>query len=441
MMVLALRLQVMGSYTACLLGMGLLALALTTRSWPVRAAEAPPAHADTLADRALQAAAAFIAQRPQQHEGYIALAQASIRKARESGDDSYYQRAERAIQHVLIHQPDASEALLLLAWTQTGQHRFAAALKTAERLRQRLPNDYQVYGLLGDAHIELGQYEQAASAWQRMIDLRPGPAAYSRIAYLRKLHGDLQGATEMMAMAVRSVSSRDPETYAWLLVQYGDLHFEQGRLKVAAAAYAKAHHVFPAYYRAVEAMARIRAAQQRYAEAIELYQQAVNIVPAPNMTAALGDLYHLTGQLEAAEQQYAQVDLIARLDTLDPIPYRRQVAHFYADHDRDIDAALNIMERERDNRQDIKTYDTLAWVYYKAGRLNDAQKAMQQALRLGTQDALLWYHAGMIAHGLGEFDRAQAQLRRALDMNPYFSPLHARRARLTLAELESIARQ
>jgi tetratricopeptide (TPR) repeat protein len=99
-----------------------------------------------------------------------------------------------------------------------------------------------------------------------------------------------------------------------------------------------------------------------------------------------------------------------------------------------------MMERERDNRQDINTYDTLAWVYYKAGRLNDAQKAIQQALRLGTQDALLWYHAGMIAHGLGEFDTAQAQLRRALDINPYFSPLHARRARLTLAELESTAR-
>jgi tetratricopeptide (TPR) repeat protein len=440
MMVSALRLQVMGSYTMRLLGIGLLALALTTGASPVCAADAPQDPTDTPADRALQAAAAFIAQRPQPCEGYIALAKASIRKARESGDDGYYQRAEHAIQHVLAHQPDASEALLLLAWTQTGQHQFAAALKTAERLRQHLPNNYQVYGLLGDAHIELGQYERAAGAWQRMIDLRPGPAAYSRIAYLRKLYGDLQGAIEMMAMAVRSVSPRDPETYAWLLVQYGDLHFEQGRLKVAEAAYAKAHHVFPAYYRAVEAMARIRAAQQRYAEAIELYQQAVNIVPAPDMIATLGDLYHLTGQPEAAEQQYAQVEFITRLDTFNSITYSRQVAHYYADHDRNIGAALAMMERERDNRQDINTYDTLAWVYYKAGRLNDAQKAIQQALRLGTQDALLWYHAGMIAHGLGEFDTAQAQLRRALDINPYFSPLHASRARLTLAELESTAR-
>jgi tetratricopeptide (TPR) repeat protein len=440
MMGLSLRRQLMGSYTVRLLGLSLLALALTTGSSPVCAADAPRVRTDTPADRALQTAAAFIAQWPQRREGYIALAKASIRKARESGDDGYYQRAERAVQRVLAHQPDASEALLLLAWIHTGQHQFAAALKTAERLRQRLPNDYQVYGLLGDAHIELGQYEQAASVWQRMIDLRPGPAAYSRIAYLRKLYGDLQGATEMMAMAIRSVSPRDPETYAWLLVQYGDLHFEQGHLKVAEAAYEKAHHVFPAYYRAAEAMARIRAAQQRYAEAIELYQQAVDIVPAPDMIAALGDLYHLTGQPEAAEQQYAQVEFIARLDTFTQITYSRQVAHFYADHDRNLDAALDIMERERDNRQDIHTYDTLAWVYYKAGRLNDAQKAMQQALRLGTQDALLWYHAGMIAHGLGEFDTAQAQLRRALDINPYFSPLHARRARLTLAELESTAR-
>ena len=439
-MVLSLRRHFIEPYTACLLGLSLLALALTTGVSPVQAADAPQVRAKTPADRALQTAEAFIAQRPQQPEGYIALAKATIRKARESGDDDYYKRAERAIQHVLVQQPDASEALLLLAWTQTGQHQFTAALKTAESLRQRLPNDYQIYGLLGDAHVELGQYDQAARAWQRMIDLRPGPAAYSRIAYLRELYGDLQGATEMMAMAVRAVSPRDPETYAWLLVQYGDLHFEQGRLKVAEAAFEEARRVFPAYYRAVAAMARVRAAQQRYPQAIELYQQAVNIVPDPDMIAALGDLYHLTGQLEAAEQQYAQVEFIARLNTLNQVTYSRQVAHFYADHDRNLDAAVAMMERERDNRQDIYTHDTLAWVYYKAGRLSEAQQAMQQALRLGTKDALLWYHAGMIAHGLGEWDTARTQLRRALDMNPYFSPIHARRARLTLAELETTAR-
>ncbi|MDH3600740.1 MAG: tetratricopeptide repeat protein [Candidatus Tectomicrobia bacterium] len=430
----------MWSYTARLLGLSLLALALTIGAALARASDAPQTRTATPAERALQTAEAFIAQRPQQPGGYLALAKASIRKARESGDDGYYQRAERAIQHVLAQQPDASEALFLLAWTQTGQHQFAAALKTAERLHQRLPDNHQVYGLLGDAHVELGQYDQAASAWQRMIDLRPGPAAYSRIAYLRELYGDLQGATEMMAMAVRAASPRDPETYAWLLVQCGDLHFEQGRLKVAEAAYEKARHVFPSYYRVVAAMARLRAAQRRYPKAIELYQQAITIVPAPDMIAALGDLYHLTGQPATAEKQYAQVAFIARLDTLNQATHSRQTAHFYADHDRNIDAALAMMEREIKHRHDIYTYDTLAWVYYKAGRLSEAQKAMQKALRLGTQDASLWYHAGMIAHSLGELDTARAQLRRALDTNPYFSPLHARRARLTLAEIESTAR-
>ena len=223
-------------------------------------------------------------------------------------------------------------------------------------------------------------------------------------------------------------------------MQYGDLHFEQGRLKVAEAAYEKARHVFPAYYRAVAAMARIRTAQQHYAEAIELYQQAINIVPTPDAIAALGALYSLTGQAKAAEQQYAQVAFIGRLDRLNQVTHNRQIAHFYADHDRHLDAALAMMERERNHRQDIYTYDTLAWVYYKAGRLKDAQKAIQNALRLGTKDALLWYHAGMIAHGLGDWDTARAQLRRALDTNPYFSPLHARQARLTLAEIDTTAR-
>ena len=205
-MVLSFQLQLIWSYTARLLGLSLLVLTFSPGGFPVQAADALQTPSNTPADRALQTAEAVIAQRPQQPEGYLALAKASIRKARESGDDGYYQRAERAIYHVLVQQPESSDALLLMAWTQIGQHQFAAALKTAEHLRQRLPNDYQVYGLLGDAYVELGQYDQAASAWQHMIDLRPGPAAYSRIAYLRELHGDLQGATEMMAMAVRAVS-------------------------------------------------------------------------------------------------------------------------------------------------------------------------------------------------------------------------------------------
>ncbi len=390
----------------------------------------------TPADRAIHRAEALIARAPQQTEGYVALATASLHKARECGDSRYYQHAESAVQRVLDLQPASFEARRLRAWIQTGKHEFHAALETAQQLRQERPDDHWTYGLLGDAYVELGEYDHAAAVWQKMIDLHPSSAAYGRAARMRALTGDTHGATEIMAMAVRAASPRDPEALAWFLVQYGQLHFHQGRLDVAEAAYAKALAVFPQYYRALAALARVRGAQQRYPEAMTLYRQAVGIVPEPETVAALGDLLLLTGNADGAEQQYALVDFMARLNKLNQVTYGRQIAQFYADHNRKLDEALVLAERELGIRQDIYTYDTLAWVYYKTGRLTKAWDAMQHALRLGTQDASLWYHAGMIAHGRGDTSTAQSYLRRALDTNPYFSPFGAKLARLTLEEMQ-----
>jgi len=88
-------------------------------------------------------------------------------------------------------------------------------------------------------------------------------------------------------------------------------------------------------------------------------------------------------------------------------------------------------------RHDIYTYDTLAWVYDKNGRYADAWKAMEQALHLGTRDALLFFHAGMIAHGLGKREQARDYLHQALTLNPHFHLIQTEVAQRMLTELES----
>jgi tetratricopeptide (TPR) repeat protein len=269
-----------------------------------------------------------------------------------------------------------------------------------------------------------------------MADLRPGLASYSRAAYMRELHGDLSAATELMSLAVRAGSPRDPEPLAWCLAQLGNLHFNQGNLPAAEEAYQEALTVLPHYYVALSALARVRGAQSRTAEAIALYEQAVAIVPAPDSVAALGDLLAYSNKPDKAEQQYALVEHIARVNALNRVTYARQLALFYVDHDRHLADAIRLAETELARRQDIYSYDTVAWVYYKAGRFAEAQTAIRRALRLGTQDALLFFHAGMIAHAAGEHRQAGDFLRRALSLNPYFSVLDADHARLTLAKVE-----
>lgn len=385
---------------------------------------------------AIRAAEAAIASQPLNSAGYVALAAAYMQKARESGDASYYGRAEAAVQKALSLQSDSTDALRTLAWVQTGKHEFREALATAEQLRARLPDDPLVHGLLGDAAIELGEYDKAEEALQKMLDLRPGLASYSRAAYLLELYGKPDEAVEFMERAVKAGSPHEPEPFAWCLVQLGHLYFNQGRIGKAETAYNNALTVFPGYYQALAALGRVRGAQRRYADAVALYQQAIAVVPAPDLIVALGDLLMRAGKPEEAEKQYALVEYIEHVNEINQVAYNRQLALFYADHDRKLDDAVALAEAELQRRQDIYSFDALAWVYYKKGRFAEAQKAMAQALRLGTQDASLLFHAGMIAWSLGERQAAKEHLRRTLEINPHFSARDGETARKLLAELE-----
>ena len=88
--------------------------------------------------------------------------------------------------------------------------------------------------------------------------------------------------------------------------------------------------------------------------------------------------------------------------------------------------------KEYEARRDIHGADALAWTALKAGQLSEAQAAMKDALRLGTRDAKLFYHAGMIARAAGDDAAARDYLRRALALNPRFDPLQAVIARKAL---------
>ena len=151
-------------------------------------------------------------------------------------------------------------------------------------------------------------------------------------------------------------------------------------------------------------MAQLRAAQKKYGEAVELYQKAIAILPMPEYAAALGDVYMKIGEQKKAKQQYDLVEYIGRLNALNQALYNRELAYFYADHDIKLTEALELAKRELDYRKDIYAYDLLAWNLYKNGKLAEARDAIEEALKLGTKDAKLFYHAGMIHYRLGDQD-------------------------------------
>ncbi len=361
---------------------------------------------------------------------------AYLQKARETGDPTYYQKAEGVLQKALTLEPEDYTAVSALGALALARHQFLSALEWGERARQINPDRTYAYGVITDAQIELGRYTEAIQTLQVMVDLRPDLSSYSRISYVRELYGDTDGAIEMMRQAVEA-GGPNAENTAWARTQLANLYFNLGFLDQAETEYWRTLEGLPGYVYALAGLGRVRAAQSRTDEAIAHLTQASQAMPLPEFIIALGDIYLAAGQADAAQQQYDLVRAIQQLYEANGVDLDLEIALFDADHDHDTALTVARARQAFARRPSIHAADVLAWALYKAGDYHEAQSFSQQALRLGTNDALKLFHAGMIAYRLGEHTQARDYLERALTINPYFSVLYANQARHTLEELRA----
>ncbi|MGH9942747.1 MAG: tetratricopeptide repeat protein [Pyrinomonadaceae bacterium] len=365
-----------------------------------------------------------------------------LQRAQETGDVKYLELADRAARSSLKVLPEDvnPSGLAGLAQSLQSLHDFTGARAAGEQLVKLQPRKAYAHRALGDALLELGDYDKAVEAYGRMGQLTGANADLSteiRLARLDQLYGRDERATARYAvalnLALNGVVVR-PETVAWCRWQLGEAAFAAGDYAGAEKHYRDALITMPDYYRAIVSLGRVRAAQGDTGGAIAEYEKVVKRLPDPLVVAALGDLYKLAGRDREASAQYALVEQIATLSKLNGALYNRQLALFYADHDLKPEEAYTLARREYDARRDIYGADALAWAALKAGKIQEAQTAAREALRLGTRDAKLFYHAGMIARAAGDQSKAREHLRRALDLNPRFDPLQAPLARKALAE-------
>ncbi|MBA2341057.1 MAG: tetratricopeptide repeat protein [Pyrinomonadaceae bacterium] len=250
---------------------------------------------------------------------------------------------------------------------------------------------------------------------------------------MRSLHGDTSGAIAAMRMAEQSAG--DPESLAWCAVHLGDEILNSGKRAEAEHEFDRALFAFPNYHLALAGKARARIAAGDMDGAVDFYRRAQERVPLPDVAIALGNLYVRLGRNDEAQRQYDLVEFIERSGTAGVGTYSRQMAVFWADRGIKLDEALAIARRERASRADIYTSDALAWCLYKKGELAEAKSSIEEAMRLGTRDAGINYHAGMIYQALGDHRRAAQYLNLALKINPMFDVLQAEVARQTLQTL------
>jgi tetratricopeptide (TPR) repeat protein len=394
-----------------------------------RIAMSPHSGSDPL-DIAIQTAQRRVREAPDQY-AFLELEQLGwlyVAKARASSDQGYYKLAENCALALEVADPKSAAAKLIRGHVLISFHRFAEAEAIGRELveQRTLPFDY---GLLGDALMEQGRLTEAVEAYQAMVDLRPDMQSYSRVAYMRWLKGDLDGAIEAARMAARAASPLDPESASWSLVRLGLYYLQAGSIADAKVACDSALSFSPDYPAALLLRNRMLLAAGQPAEAVAPVQRAADRNPLPEFQWALADTLRAAGRTDEAVMVEAKLKQTGAQN--DP----RTFALFLATRGDQSELAILLAQRELKDRADIFTHDTLAWALASAGRPDEAWPHMEKALAEGTVDARLYMHAGVLAAKLGRTVEAESWLNRARSIQRMLLPSEEQQLAEALAAL------
>ncbi|MFC9893662.1 tetratricopeptide repeat protein [Nocardia sp. NPDC127579] len=366
--------------------------------------------------------------------GWAELGTAYVELARITADPTHYGQAQRALDRSIQLRPtDNAEALTGFGVLSNALHNFAAARRYAEQSLALRPDDAATYGVLADAQTQLGVADAATAAIQRMLELRPGVASFTRAAYDFELHGQVDAARQALDLALAAAATADQS--AFCRYHLGELAFHSGQLDEAETQYRAGLSAAPTHAALQQGMAKVAAARGDIDQAIARYTELTTRTPSPEYLIEFGELLQTVGRAEAAAAMYQAVsERIARLEAQGATEYL-DAALLAADHG-DPAEAVRLAELEYSRRQSVLTADVLAWALHKAGRHTEALTYADRAATLGWRNATLAYRRGMILAALGRPDEAITALADALGINPYFSPLHVPIARRTLSELQ-----
>lgn len=419
---------------ALVLGLALGATRISSDAQPVAAVAERDATAEVI--RALEQK---VEEDPENFAVQNKLAGYYLRRVRETGSAGDIALATAAARASLTSVPAEGNpgGVAALARAQAAAHDFAGARDNGLRLTRLAPTEIYTYEILGDALLELGDYDGAGKAYARLQRLNDeklkdsDPTHEARLARLALLRGDVDGARAQYDAAIaqaEATSPREDYVLAWCLVRAGELEFGTGRWVAAEERYVAALAAEPGDWAAVDHLAELRAAQKRYDEAASLYQALVARVPRPELFQALGDVYAAAGNAGEAKRWHRRaLDRYLEAAAAGNAHYYHHLSGYYTDVERNPAEAVKWARKDLEVRRSVYAYDALAWALHHAGDTAAAAEAADRGVALGTRDAHLLYHASLIYHRAGDAARGAGYLRRAAEANPKFGEFHVHR--------------
>ena len=364
--------------------------------------------------------------KPTDTRSALALANAYIIESRISGNIAYYDKAAlKTVDNIIAREPGNYEALMLKSLLQLSQHHFAEGLETAKLAVSIDSNSAFVYGLLVDAYVEMGNYNAAVDAADKMISIRPDLRSYSRVAYLREIYGDYPGAVSAMKLAIAAGIPAEEAT-EWCRVQLGRLYENMGDVKNAGFQYNVSLAARPGYAYAIAGLGRIASFEKKYDSAVYYYQQAAALMPADlGIKENLANAFNNSGQKDKAiNLSNTLIDEMnknakALIDDPDMGHYSdKEQAYVYLQNNN-LDKALDYAKAEYKRRpNNIEVNEMMAWVYYKRNEIDKALPYINAAFITNSKNPVLLCTAGLIYLKRGEKEKGKKMLSIGLKNNP-----------------------
>ncbi|MDF3026541.1 MAG: hypothetical protein K0S23_848 [Fluviicola sp.] len=361
-------------------------------------------------------------------ESLIKLSEIYIYEARVTGEHPYYYNAalvtlnETLKDTAKMTADQHFTALFYKSTVQLSQHKFNEALITGKQALALNNTNSGIYGVLVDANVEIGNYEEAVKNCDKMISIRPDLRSYSRISYLREIYGDMKGSVKSMEQAIEAGAPYS-EYKCWTIVTMGKMLENHNQLDSAMAYYQFSAKERANYPFGIAGMASVEAKRGNYAKADSLYTVALNAVPEIGFIIDQAKLYKKQGKKGEMKRLVPRIESMFQEDIESGHNVNMEYAFFLLDFKKDYKRALDLGLKEyklRPNNIDVNRL--LAFAYYANGDNENAAKHIKIAMKTNKQEGDLYCISGLI-------NKDQKQIKKGFAIDPYQDHLFADRAR------------